>query len=539
MVVALIAALSYFENMMDSHSSRSRFLKMNQHAGSSHQPRGRKAVMLDVPFGEVSRSQRVHGDDRTRRSAPSFSWYRRYRALLWVTDAIMIALGLLIAFMTRFGDDFSATITGSSTAYSVGIVLMALTWWTVLDLRGSRERQIAGHGIEEYRRVISGTLYSFGGFAIAAFIFNVQPSRAVFLVLLPLGTLLLLLGRWLVRQELHHRRATGRALMPTLVVGGGQEVSDAIEDLERNLQTGYRPVAVALSDQAETGTPKDLNRFLHTRLESIDHFVHEHRVAAVVVAGGIHRRAVRSLAWKLENSPVELMFVPWLTDVAGPRLSIRQVQDLSLTHVELPTHSGWNHVLKRGFDIIFALMALSALAPVLGILAIMIKLEDGGPVLFKQERIGMGGEPFRIFKFRSMHIDAERRLAALLSHNDSGGPLFKMKGDPRITKIGRFLRKYSLDELPQFCNVLGGSMSVVGPRPHLAHELAEYPEEGLRRLLIKPGVTGLWQVSGRSDLSFEDSVRLDLRYVENWSLTGDITIVLKTVRTILRPDGAY
>lgn len=233
------------------------------------------------------------------------------------------------------------------------------------------------------------------------------------------------------------------------------------------------------------------------------------------------------------------MFVPWLTDVAGPRLSIRQVQDLSLTQVELPKYAGWNHMLKRAFDIAFAATAIIALSPILAVIAFLVKREDGGPVLFRQERIGHGGQPFQILKFRTMHVDAEARLASLISRSGADGPLFKMENDPRITKIGRILRKYSLDELPQFFNALGGSMSVVGPRPHLAHELEQYPHEGLRRLLIKPGVTGLWQVSGRSDLSFEQSVRLDLRYVENWSLIGDVTIILKTVRTVVSPQGAY
>lgn len=464
-------------------------------------------------------------------------WYKRYLALLWAVDAASITAAIVLAYTTRFGNDLSAEVAGTPATYGSATILIGITWWTFLGLRGSRERGIAGHGLEEYRRVISSTLFAFGGIAVASFIFQVQLSRAMFLIMLPGGIILLMAGRWLLRQQLRRRRSNGRAMMSTVVVGGPQEVWDAVRDLERNRQAGYRPVAVALS--SATPIPIELAQFDRTEVDTVDILVRQQGIAAVVVAGGLNRTTVRKLAWQLEGLPTELMFVPWLTDVAGPRLRVRQVQELTLTHVDLPRHSGWNHVLKRGFDIVFSSFALVILAPLLAVVALLVKLEDGGPVLFRQERVGLGGVPFKIHKFRTMHVDAERRLEALRDQSEANGPLFKMTKDPRITTVGRILRKYSLDELPQFWNVLLGTMSVVGPRPHLANELADYPNDGLRRLLIKPGITGLWQVSGRSDLSFEDSIRLDLRYVENWSLTGDITIILKTVRTVIDPKGAY
>lgn len=464
-------------------------------------------------------------------------WHVRYARGLIAVDAITITTAIATAYFLRFGNDLSETVVGTSSTYSSALILVGLIWWGFLGIRDSRDRSIVGHGLEEYRRVLSATLYAFGAIAIGAFIFQIELSRAFFLGLVPLGAILLTAGRWLARQELHRRRSRGGAMTRTIVVGGEHDVAEAVQDLTRNKQAGYRPVAVAVN--AKSDQPADGGDLPMVRIDHVDRLAAEGKVGAVVVAGGLPRSTVRRLAWRLENSPVELMFVPWLTDVAGPRLTIRQVQDLSLTQVELPKYSGWNHVLKRAFDIAFAATAIVALSPILALIALLVKREDGGPVLFRQERIGHGGQPFQILKFRTMHVDAEARLASLISRSGADGPLFKMENDPRITKIGRILRKYSLDELPQFFNALGGSMSVVGPRPHLAHELEQYPHEGLRRLLIKPGVTGLWQVSGRSDLSFEQSVRLDLRYVENWSLIGDVTIILKTVRTVVRPTGAY
>lgn len=210
-----------------------------------------------------------------------------------------------------------------------------------------------------------------------------------------------------------------------------------------------------------------------------------------------------------------------------------------MLHVDLPRYSGTKYWLKRSFDVFFAAAALVALSPVLGLVALAIKLDDGGPVLFRQERIGLGGEPFVIHKFRTMCADAEAKIDALIAEAGGQALLFKLEHDPRITRIGSTLRKFSLDELPQFWTVLRGGMSIVGPRPQVSREVAEYTDAAHRRLLIKPGITGLWQVNGRSQLSLEESIRLDLRYVENWSLTGDLAIIMKTVRTVLRPRGAY
>jgi exopolysaccharide biosynthesis polyprenyl glycosylphosphotransferase len=230
---------------------------------------------------------------------------------------------------------------------------------------------------------------------------------------------------------------------------------------------------------------------------------------------------------------------PALTDIAGPRIHTQQVAGLPLIHVTTPTLEGGQRVAKRLFDLTVSGILVVITLPLMALISLMVILDSPGPILFRQKRVGMGGAEFEMFKFRSMVPDAEQRLADLAELNDGHGVLFKMKQDPRVTRIGSVLRKYSLDELPQLFNILAGSMSLVGPRPPLPVEVAGYEQDVLRRLLVKPGLTGLWQVSGRSNLSWQDSVRLDLYYVENWSLAGDVVIILRTARAVFLSTGAY
>jgi len=226
--------------------------------------------------------------------------------------------------------------------------------------------------------------------------------------------------------------------------------------------------------------------------------------------------------------------------VAGPRLVMRPVAGFPLIHVEKPQYNGAKRFSKTAFDLVFASAVLLLITPVLLIAAIAVKVTSRGPVFYKSERMGIDGKPFSMIKFRSMVQDADKHVERLLAQNESeGGVLFKMREDPRVTRVGKFMRRFSIDELPQFINVLRREMSVVGPRPPLRREVETYDGEVRRRLLVKPGITGLWQVSGRSDLSWEETVRLDLSYVENWSMVGDLLIIAKTVRAVAGSDGAY
>jgi exopolysaccharide biosynthesis polyprenyl glycosylphosphotransferase len=260
---------------------------------------------------------------------------------------------------------------------------------------------------------------------------------------------------------------------------------------------------------------------------------------AVTSASETADEYLRRLSWQLEGSGIELLVAPGLIEVAGPRLHIRPFEGLPLLSVEQPSFEGWSRIAKGALDRGLALAAVVLLSPLLMMIAVAVRLSGPGPVLYRQERVGINGRTFTMLKFRSMVIGAERMLEEIRAENISDGLLFKMRDDPRVTRVGRWLRRLSLDELPQLFNVLGGAMSLVGPRPPLPDEVALYESHVHRRLLVKPGLTGLWQISGRSDLPWEEAVRLDLRYVENWSLTLDLLILWKTCRAVLTHSGAY
>jgi exopolysaccharide biosynthesis polyprenyl glycosylphosphotransferase len=260
---------------------------------------------------------------------------------------------------------------------------------------------------------------------------------------------------------------------------------------------------------------------------------------AVLASPDLGPEQLRRLAWDLEPTGADLLVAPSLVEVAGPRLSIRPVTGLPLLQVEQPQFTGGRRIVKSTFDRTVALAMIVLFSPVLVAITLGVRLTSRGPALFRQQRIGKDGKPFTMWKFRSMVVDAEALREQLLEQSDRDGLMFKMRADPRVTRVGAWLRRYSLDELPQLFNVLTGSMSLVGPRPPLPEEVAEYGDDTRRRLLVRPGVTGLWQVSGRADLSWEESVRLDLRYVDNWTLATDLLILWKTARAVLRGSGAY
>lgn len=468
-------------------------------------------------------------------------WSQRYRGGLLVVDALMISLAAIASYLLT-GFDFDDALNGLQyVSYDALLPVMVLLWLVALEAADSRQPSILGAGPEEYRRLLKGTAMVFGTLAVASYLLDLSVSRRLFLVLLPVGALTLLVGRWASRSFLTNHRSRGLALMPTLVVGAADRVPEVVRELRKATAAGYRPDGVCLIGEP-SGSEEDLLELEGLQRHQVEH-LHEiarrGRYEAVIIAEGLDRSQIKQLAWHLENQGTSLLMVPRLADVAGPRLSIRDAQGLALVHVDLPKYTGWKPVAKRAFDIVFSGVALLLISPILAAVAIAIKLDDRGPILFRQERVGLRGETFTIHKFRTMCVDAEAKIDALIAAKGGKALLFKLEDDPRITRIGKILRKYSLDELPQFWTVLRGGMSVVGPRPQVAREVAEYTDAHHRRLLIKPGITGLWQVSGRSELSLEESIRLDLKYVENWSPLDDLIIVLKTVRIVLRPAGAF
>jgi exopolysaccharide biosynthesis polyprenyl glycosylphosphotransferase len=375
--------------------------------------------------------------------------------------------------------------------------------------------------------------------ALMSYAINNELSRAYLVISMPVIVGLDLIARFALRKRLHRLRAGGRCMSSVVAVGHAAAVQQLVSELRREPQHGLHVVAACLADGSTASEVAGI-----PVLGDFDCVADVERnigagTVAVLSCPEIDGIKLRTLAWELEKTGTDLCVAPALLDVAGPRTTVRPTAGLTLLHVDHPQLSGPRQVLKDLFDRSAAGLALLLLSPLMLAIAAIVRISDKGPALFTQTRVGKDGQLFRIYKFRTMVVDAEARLAELRAQNDHDGVLFKMRRDPRITPIGARLRKWSLDELPQLFNVVLGEMSLVGPRPALPDEAARYADHVRRRLVVKPGITGLWQVSGRSDLSWDETVRLDLRYVENWSLAVDIQILWETIKVILRGSGAY
>lgn len=487
-------------------------------------------------------------DDESRlaaspRSAATLRWKGFIRRLR-ITDAAAIAVSVASAYLIRFGSDAPAVPEWDFEAkYLVVSILLLAAWIAVMEIYRTRDSRTFGVGAAEYKRVAQATLKLFGALAIAMVFIQFDVVRGYFAVALPLGLLLLTGNRWLWRRWLNQQRARGSYVSRVIVIGESTDVEYVINQIQKNPAAGYQVSGVALPtlDKSMELRPPWYGVPVLSTLADVSRMVEVVGADAVIVAGTVPGGStyIRELGWKLEATATELVLASGLTNVAGPRIHWRPVDGLPLVHVELPQYAGGKHVLKRVVDIAAASAALLVLAPLFLVLALIVKRDSEGPVLFRQIRAGKNGTPFHMLKFRSMVQTAESDLESLREHNEGSGLLFKIRNDPRVTKCGRWMRKYSLDELPQFWNVLTGEMSLVGPRPPLPAEVEGYEKFTNRRLLIKPGITGLWQINGRSALAWEESIRLDLYYVENWSLTGDLIIMWRTFRAMRNPVGAY
>ncbi|WP_307030449.1 sugar transferase [Arthrobacter globiformis] len=460
-------------------------------------------------------------------------------------DAFVVVWAVVGAYITRFGLETDFASMGHEAGYALLSLGLIVAWWLMLAAWNSRHARVLGAGADEYKRVAAASLWLFGLIAIFSYVFRIDTARGYVGFALPVGLLGLLLARWLLRQHLNVHRAQGGSMSRLLLLGGPSAIAHLAASLERSRGAGYLPVAAytpGVFDEAEF-EPESRLPILGSapNTSSIMEAIDLCEADAVAVSAGVqlHPQILRHLGWELASRNVGLIMAPALTDIAGPRIHTQQVAGLPLIHVTTPTLEGGQRVAKRLFDIGVSGLLIVATSPLMAIIAVLIKIDSQGPVLFRQERVGMEGQLFGMLKFRSMVPDAETRLAEISKLNEGSGVLFKIKNDPRVTRIGRVLRKYSMDELPQLFNIFAGSMSLVGPRPPLPREVEAYERDVRRRLLVKPGLTGLWQVSGRSNLSWQDSVRLDLYYVENWSLAGDLVIILRTVRAVFRSTGAY
>jgi exopolysaccharide biosynthesis polyprenyl glycosylphosphotransferase len=471
------------------------------------------------------------------------AWARQYRLRLTLTDAAVIGSAVTVAFLARFSmSNPISDATRIPLADWALTAIVALSWIITLGTFRTRDARIVGVGATEYKLVINASALTFGMLAIAFLLLQVDTARTYFVFALPLGVAALVLERWLWRKWLIRQRRYGHYLARAIVVGGRDDVEYVIKQINDKSGAAYQVVGAAVEgDSTRSVSAAGQHVPVVADIAHVASAAQSLGVDAVIVAGhpSLGSTFIRNLGWELEKTTAELVLSSRLTDVAGPRIHFRPVEGLPLIHVEIPQYDGAKHVLKRALDMTFGGAALILISPALVVIGLLVKLDSPGPVLFRQERVGRNGRSFHMLKFRSMVRTAEDDLAGLLDKNEGAGVLFKIRNDPRITRIGRILRKYSLDELPQLWNILVGQMSMVGPRPPLPTEVQNYESHMHRRLYIKPGLTGMWQVNGRSNLTWEESVRLDLYYVENWSLAGDLMIIWRTFKIIIRPQGAY
>jgi exopolysaccharide biosynthesis polyprenyl glycosylphosphotransferase len=501
---------------------------------------GTAASQDGVLFASLELHDRVaHPAPTVVNPVPASIFTARWVACLVVIDVIMAEAAALAGLVMRFSGDQPANLR--HLPYPGPVSALPIIWVVALLVASAYDRRFLVTGPEEFQRVLNAGVWLLAAIALTSFFTHADLSRGFVAIVVPLITLLTLAARYTARQVLHRKVAGGRYLHRVLVAGSADEVRDLIRHMRRAPYAGYDVVGACLAgDTTAIALPDVMVPVVGpvsgvcdaARLLGAD-------TIAIAGTGALPDRELRRLSWKLEGTGTELVVAPSLTDIAGPRIRVRPVHGLPLLIVEEPEFSGIKRLLKETVDRSMAAVLLAGLSPLLLGTAVAIRLTSPGPALFCQQRLGRLGRPFVFWKFRTMRVDAERELGSLLQMNEHDGALFKIRADPRVTSLGRWLRRYSIDELPQLWNVLRGSMSIVGPRPCLPAEIEGHEADVRRRLLVKPGMTGLWQVSGRSDLTWEEAVRLDLHYVENWSIAFDLVIVWKTIAAVLSKRGAY
>ena len=437
------------------------------------------------------------------------------RLRLMVTDAALLLLAMLLGLFVSSRASTWA-IDPILAIYGVPFAIAAL-WWGLLALRGSYDQRIIGLGTEEIRRVVSATLYTFAVVAGVSYLIRADISRAYAFVSLPVGLLLISAGRFAWRGWLYRQRTAGRFMNRTVIVGSGPAADELRTRLEQDSFAGYRVVA-GYPPPSDSSVDDDW-------LSGLSDLVDSTAVEAVAVApsDALTGQAVRQIAWQMEGRPVDLLIAPAMMETGGTRLSVRPAAGLPLLHLDEASLTRPQRFAKRALDLTGATAMVVLLSPVLIACALWVR---------------RAGEPFTMLKFRTMVQGADSMREGLRSEHQINDPMFKLQEDPRITRAGRFLRRWSLDELPQLFNVIGGSMSLVGPRPHPMDDVNRYEAVAYRRLALKPGMTGLWQVEGRSELAWQEALQLDLYYVESWSLSADVVLLARTVRAVLQGRGA-
>lgn len=473
-------------------------------------------------------SDRPQGRDRVRFGL---------KGTMVLVDTISAGFGMAVALVLY------QQILGEQPAHGVLLSLLSLAVWPAMFAQqGLYQARHLTRRIEELRRLVNAVLLGAVGLAGISVVLQVSLSRTWLLAVAPSVFVLVALEREVTRHVVHRLRQSGRMERKVLLVGDNSEADELMEMLQQSRELGYRVVG-RVSDDAPAQTlhladERPLVPYLGDTEHILD-IVRSSGASSVVVATtGISLESANRLVRDLTREGIYVELSSAMRDIATRRVTLRPLGRYPVMCVEPVLSRGWRPALKRSFDAVVAALGLMVVAPVLVVAAVAIRVSSGPGVLFRQTRVGRNGVPFTVYKLRTMVPDAERLLPDLLEHNEASGPMFKMTDDPRVTRVGRFLRSSSIDELPQLFNVLRGDMSLVGPRPALPHEAVQWNDDLRERLRVKPGITGNWQVSGRFTASLEDYQRLDLYYVDNWSLVSDVVILAKTLPAVLRRRGA-
>jgi exopolysaccharide biosynthesis polyprenyl glycosylphosphotransferase len=477
----------------------------------------------------------------TKVRAPARGGLRYIPTVAFGTDLVIVTLSVFAAILGRESLPFAnVPIRDVGDSLTIAGPVMIIGWVVAIFLLGGYRPQAFGAGLDEYKRMTYASLWTAAAVGIGCYLLQFQLSRGFFTLAFLFGIPGLVLGRYLLRRSIHRARSHGALQHRVIIAGNEGHVDEIASVLRRESWLGYNVIGALTSGTGDRTTTHSGIPMLGS-IRSIAEIAIDAEADVVFLAGGAVDSAtdMRRLAWDLEHEDVAVVIAPSITDVSSERISVRPVGGMPLIHLEKPRSADAVRRAKRIFDIMGSLSLLLFFSPVLAFSAYKVWRYDRGPILFRQTRVGRDGRTFYCFKFRTMVTNAEELLADLHKQQGYEGGLFKMENDPRITPPGKWLRRFSLDELPQLVNVLIGDMSLVGPRPPLRHEVAQYDDDMARRLRVRPGMTGLWQVSGRSDISWSEAIRLDLYYVDNWSMFQDLTILARTFGAVLGSRGAY
>ncbi len=458
-----------------------------------------------------------------------------------IGDLALINVAFIIAYWMRYNLGIGGTVEErfyiSLGDYSSFQIILSLVLLSVYGLAGIYRQPPSISFIDEAWKLLGAT--SIGMMLTLALVYifrSFSYSRA----LVAFSWVLIVLLLWIARLVKHliraYLRRKGVGVRRVLVIGGDDLGKRVMHVIATEPNSGYR-----LAGFVQENGDEDMGRFKCLgRLENITEVVRDHQIDEVIIALPLaSRRVIPEITEQCQKGGVAFKIVPDLYEMSLSGVDIDDLRGIPIVGVKKASIHGFDLLLKRGIDVVLSLLFLILLSPLWALIALLIKLDSPGPIVFRQLRVGKGGKPFKFYKFRSMRVTAEEDIAELSDLNEATGPLFKMRNDPRRTPLGRFLRRTSLDELPQLINILKGEMSWVGPRPPLPSEVERYEPWHMKRLEAAPGLTGLWQVSGRSDLPFDEMVMLDIYYIENWSLGLDFRTLLRTIPAVISGQGAY